>query len=102
MTSIKEGVTEASAAVKAIKDSVPVREKLAGAGRFFQGHAEVTVENAHVTPASVVMVTLLGDPGPVVVQYYTLLPGFGFTVHLSSPAKTDTPFNYVILLGELF
>src|SRR5947209_5498079 len=102
VTAFKEGVTEAPVAVKAIKDSVPVREKLAGSGRFLQGHAEVTVENAHVTPASVVIVTLLGDPGPVVVQYYTLLPGFGFTVHLSSPAKTDTPFNYVILLGELF
>ena len=99
---LKEGVTEVPVAVKAIKDSVPVREKLAGSGRFLQGHAEITVENAHVTPASVVMVTLLGDPGPVVVQYYTLLPGFGFTVHLSSPAKIDTPFNYVILLGELF
>lgn len=100
---LEEGVTEAPVAtVNVIKDSAPARDKLAGTGQFLKGHAEVTIENAHITPSSVVMVTLLADPGPVVVQYYTLLPALGFTVHLSSPAKADTPFNYVILLGELF
>lgn len=99
---LKEGITEAPVTVKVMKDSAPVREKLAGTGHFLKGYAEVTIENAHITLSSVVMVTLLGDPGPVVVQYYTLLPAYGFTVHLSSPAKADTPFNYVILLGELF
>ncbi len=48
------------------------------------------------------MINLLGNPGPVVVQYYTLLPDYGFKVHLSAPVTADTPFNYVILLGELF
>jgi hypothetical protein len=66
-----------------------------------KGRADSTVENRLVTSASLVMITLLSDPGPVVVQYFTLLPGYGFTVHLSAPAKADTSFNYVVLLGEL-
>jgi hypothetical protein len=89
-------------AVSLKKDERLAREKLAGAGQFLLGQAEVTVKNSHVSTSSVVMVNLLGNPGPVVVQYYTLLPDYGFKVHLSSPVTTNTPFNYVILLGELF
>lgn len=101
-TQIREGETEKPAAVSAKKDDRPVRVKLAGSGQFLQGQAEVTVENALVSSASVVLVTLLGNPGPLVVQYYTLLPDYGFKAHLSAPASANTPFNYVILLGELF
>ena len=78
------------------------RERLAGLGQFLQGQAELTIENSHVSESSVVIANLLSNPGPVVVQYYTLLPGYGFKVHLSAPVTADTPFNYVILLGELF
>lgn len=50
-----------------------------------------------VSEASVVLVTLTGDPGPVVVQYVSLQPGRGFTVHLSAPAQRETPFHYAVL-----
>ncbi|GER82933.1 hypothetical protein KTAU_15700 [Thermogemmatispora aurantia] len=50
-----------------------------------------------VSEASVVLVTLTGDPGPVVVQYVSLQPGRGFTVHLSAPTQRETPFHYVVL-----
>jgi len=96
-----EAVTEEPSAVKVKQLVAPAREKLSGTGKLIKGCAEVTVENSHVSAASLVLVTLLGDPGPVVVQYFTLLPGYGFTVHLSAPAGSDTAFNYVILLGEL-
>jgi cystathionine beta-lyase/cystathionine gamma-synthase len=98
---IKEVVTEAPSVVKVRQRSAPAREKLAGSGKVLKGHAEVTVENSHVTAASVVLVSLLSNPGKIVVHYYTLLPGYGFTVHLSDEVMADTPFNYVILLGEL-
>src|SRR5579884_1374487 len=77
-------------------------EKLAGKGMILQGQAEVTIENKHVTASSIVVVNLLDNPGPVVVQYYSLLPSYGFKVHLSAPAISNTAFNYVILLGEVF
>lgn len=99
---LKEGSTYDAGAVKAERGLTPVREKLAGSGMFQAGQDQVTIANAHITPSSVVMVTLLGHPGPVVVQYISLLPEYGFTIHLSAPAATKTPFNYVILLGELF
>lgn len=98
---LKEAVTESPSAVKVRQRNVPAREKLAGTGKVLKGHAEVTVENSHVTSASVVLVSLLSNPGKIVVHYYTLLPGYGFTVHLSDAVMADTPFNYVILLGEL-
>ena len=94
--------TEWPAAVSLKKDERPTREKLSGSGQFLRGQAELTVKNSHVSSSSVVMVNLLGNPGPVVVQYYSLLPDYGFKVHLSAPVTADTPFNYVILLGELF
>ena len=97
----KEAVTEEPSAVKLKQLVAPAREKLSGTGKLLKGCAEATVENSHITTASLVLVTLLSDPGPVVVQYFTLLPGYGFTVHLSAPVGADTAFNYVILLGEL-
>jgi hypothetical protein len=78
-----------------------IHEKLSGAGVCHQGLGEVTVKNSHVSPSSVVLVSLLNNPGPVVVKYYTLIPGYGFSIHLSAPVESETRFNYVILLGEL-
>jgi hypothetical protein len=101
-TRTSEGVTDTPVAVSLKKNEMSAREKLAGSGRLLQGQAEIIVENTHVSLSSVVMVNLLGNPGPVVVQYYTLLPDYGFKAHLSAPAASNTPFNYVILLGELF
>lgn len=98
---VKEVVTEASAAVQFSHGHTPTREKLSGRGMILKGSSEAIVQNALVTPASVVLVTLLSNPGQVVVQYFTLLPGYGFTVHLSSVVSADTAFNYVVLLGEL-
>lgn len=94
--------TEVPADVSLKKDERMAREKLSGSGQFLRGQSELTVQNAHVSASSIVMVNLLGNPGPVVVQYYTLLPDYGFKVHLSAPVTADTAFNYVILLGELF
>ena len=67
-----------------------------GTGMFESGQGEAAVMNTCITTASVVVVTLTGDPGPVVVQYVTLRPSIGFTVHLSAPTKNRTPFNYAI------
>jgi hypothetical protein len=71
--------------------------KFSGSGVFESGQGEVAIINTSISPASVVLVTLIGDPGPVVVQYVTLRPAIGFTIHLSASAKNRTPFNYVIL-----
>lgn len=78
------------------------RGTLSGVGEFKQGQKEVSIANAYITTTSVVVVTLVGDPGPVVVKYISLQPQIGFTVHLSAAAKVNSPFNYVILMGELF
>ena len=101
-TRTSEHVTEMPIAVSLKKDERLAREKLAGSGQILQGQAEITIENSHVSVSSVVMMNLLGNPGPVVVQYYTLLPDYGFKAHLSAPVTASTPYNYVILLGELF
>lgn len=73
------------------------RTRLSGTGTFEQGQCDLAVANTHVTASSVVVVALTGDPGPVVVHYFSLQPGVGFTVHLSAPAKNATPFNYALL-----
>lgn len=77
------------------------RGTLVGSGIFKPGQREVAVANAHILPSSVVVVTLVGDPGPVVVKYISLQPQIGFTIHLSAQAEAETPFNYVILMGEV-
>ena len=78
------------------------RGTLSGSGMFNQGQKEASIANAYITTTSVVVVTLVGDPGPVVVKYISLQPQLGFTVHLSAPAEVNSPFNYVVLMGELF
>ncbi|HZR39057.1 MAG TPA: hypothetical protein VFB12_03000 [Ktedonobacteraceae bacterium] len=100
---------------KAGPDSLPVptmgeaagalataRGALSGSGIIESGQGDVIVSNPHVTSSSVVLVTLTANPGPVVVQYVSLQPQKGFTIHLTAPAAAKTPFNYIILLGELF
>lgn len=76
------------------------QQMLSGSRTFKCGQGEIAVENAHVTPSSVITAMLTGDPGPVVVQYISLRPGVGFTVHLSAPAERETSFNYVVMPGE--
>ena len=75
---------------------------LAGSGLIKQGQRDVMITNPHVSLSSVVIVTLVEDPGPVVVKYVSLHPRVGFTLHFSDAAELDARFNYIILLGELF
>ena len=75
---------------------------LAGSGVLKQGQRDVVVTNTHISSSSVVIVTLVEDPGPVVVKFITLQPQIGFTLHFSDSAETEARFNYVILMGELF
>lgn len=70
-----------------------------GSGSFDSGQGETAVTNPDITGTSVVTVMLVSDPGPVVVQYVSLQPGIGFTIHLSAPTKLKTLFNYVVLRG---
>jgi ribosomal protein S30 len=72
-----------------------------GSGAFESEQRDVMIANALVTAATVVLVTLTTNPGPVVVQYISLQPRVGFTVHLTAPVATRTAFNYVLLLGEM-
>ncbi len=67
-----------------------------GKGMVLQGQSATTVANAAITERSVVNVMLAGNPGPVVVQYISLHPRMGFTIHLSASATADAPFNYLI------
>jgi hypothetical protein len=78
------------------------RGMLSGSGMLESGQCDVLVPNTHIRESSVVVVTLTSNPGPVVVQYVSLQPKVGFTIHLTAPAAMRTSFNYVILLGELF
>ena len=75
---------------------------LAGYGFIKQGQRDVMITNPHVSLSSVVVVTLVEDPGPVVVKYISLHPQIGFSLHFSDAAELDARFNYIILLGELF
>ena len=75
---------------------------LAGSDIIKQGQRDVMVTNTHISSSSVVIVTLVEDPGPVVVKFITLHPQIGFTLHLSDSAEMEARFNYVILMGELF
>ena len=75
---------------------------LAGSGFIKQGQKDVMITNPLVLLSSVVIVTLVEDPGPVVVKYVSLHPQIGFTLHFSDAAELDARFNYIILLGELF
>ena len=79
-----------------------VSRSLAGSGVIKQGQREVMIMNNHVSLSTVVIVTLVEDPGPVVVKFISLHPQVGFTLHFSDSAELDAQFNYVILMGELF
>ena len=72
-----------------------------GSGSFEAGQGDVAIINQRIAGTNVVNVMLSSDPGPVVVQYVSLQPGTGFTIHLSAPAKMKTNFNYVVFQGEL-
>ncbi|GHO90816.1 hypothetical protein KSF_008640 [Reticulibacter mediterranei] len=78
------------------------RGALSGSGVVECGQQEVIMTNKYVTTSSIVLVMLTKDPGPVVVQYISLQPQVGFTIHLTAPAAMKASFNYVVLLGELF
>jgi hypothetical protein len=78
------------------------RGTLSGSGVIECGQRDVIISNTYITATSVVLVMLTTDPGPVVVQYVSLQPHVGFTVHLTAPAAMKASFNYVVLLGELF
>jgi hypothetical protein len=71
-----------------------------GSGTIASGQSDISVADAHTTSTCVVNVTLTANPGPVVVQYISLQPHAGFTIHLTAPAAASTAFNYVILRGE--
>jgi hypothetical protein len=75
---------------------------LAGSEIIKQGQREVMVNNTHISSSSIVIATLVEDPGPVVIKYITLHPQIGFTLHLSDSAEAEARFNYVVLMGELF
>jgi hypothetical protein len=68
-----------------------------GKGLFARGQGEVAIGCPQISEGSLVLVTLLGDPGPVVVHYVSLQPGRGFTIHLSAPPQRETPFHYAVL-----
>lgn len=70
--------------------------EMSGSGQFEKGQCEIMVANARITASSVVIVVLTADPGPVVVQYVTLHPQVGFTLHLSAAAMKAASFNYRI------
>jgi hypothetical protein len=78
------------------------RGMLSGSGVFERGLADLMIYNSRITESSVVVIMLTSDPGPVVVQYVSLHPSVGFTIHLTAPATMKASFNYVVLLGELF
>ena len=101
------GVSSTGARLSAVdarkgKVGVAARRELSGSGVFEPGQSDATVVNRYVTDASVVLVTLTANPGPVVIQYVTLRPRIGFTVHLTAPTTMRASFNYIVLLGELF
>ncbi|GCE13172.1 hypothetical protein [Tengunoibacter tsumagoiensis] len=75
-------------------------ETLSGSGVFESGQGESIILNPVITPSSVVLVTLTANPGPVVVQYISLQPKVGFTIHLTAPAAMRTPFNYVVVTHQ--
>jgi hypothetical protein len=71
-----------------------------GGGTIESGQCDIPVADAHTTSTSVVHVMLTSNPGPVVVQYISLQPLSGFTIHLTAPAALSATFNYVILRIE--
>ena len=79
-----------------VSSSPEVDTAISGSANCEKGQSEIMVANACITLKSVVVVMLTADPGPVVVQYVSLQPEIGFTVHLSAPTQKPTAFNYRI------
>ena len=101
-TNAKRNASSETGPVAKGKTGRGAAESLAGFGFIKQGQRDVMVANTHISSSSVVIVTLVEDPGPVVVKFISLHPQVGFTLHFSDAAKAEARFNYVILMGELF
>lgn len=71
---------------------------LCGSGSIEAGQEDATIHNVRISAQSVVSVMLAGNPGPVVVHYVSLQPRAGFTLHMSAPVTTTTPFTYAVWL----
>ncbi len=84
--------------VPAVTDLTPIHY---GCGVFNQGEEQLTILHKQITGQSVVNIMLAGNPGPVVVQYITLHPEVGFTVHMSAPTSASAPFNYIVWSGSV-
>ena len=69
-----------------------------GIGTFESGQGELMVRNTHTVATSVVHVTLTSNPGPTLVQYISLHPEVGFTLHLTAPVAAKTTFNYMLFV----
>lgn len=83
------------------KDAVgSISQPAFGTGHFESGQSDKMIENKYVVASSVVLVTLTANPGPVVIQYISLHPQVGFTVHLTAPTTGQTAFNYVVLSDQ--
>lgn len=67
-----------------------------GTGVVPRGAREVEVSDATITPNSVVVATLTGDPGNrgATLQHVTVTQG-SLRVVLTAPPNEDTPFNYL-------
>src|SRR5581483_7199893 len=66
--------------------TVTARAAFCGSGKFEIGQSDIAIAHTSITMTSVVLVMLASDPGPVVVQYVSLQPTIGFTVHLIAPS----------------
>jgi len=92
------GVTSAHLpTVDVLNERAATHASLSGSGAFEGGQSDVRITHKDITASSVVLVMLTANPGPVVVQYISLQPQVGFTVHLTAPTTARTAFNYVIL-----
>ena len=76
-------------------------ETFFGNAVFEMGQAEVMVAQEQVQLSSVVHITLTSNPGPTLVQYISLHPQVGFTVHLTAPVSSKTTFNYALFVQPL-
>lgn len=90
-------VTEGRIETPPLTAAVTDRATICGSGTFEIGQSAIAIAHTQITMTSVVVVMLASDPGPVVVQYVSLQPTFGFTVHLSAATKNVTAFNYVVV-----
>ena len=92
---------ETDRVTQSAKSSVSKREhtffSYFGAGLFESGQSETMVRNPQTVASSVVQVMLTSNPGPTLIQYVSLYPEVGFTLHLTAPATAKTTFNYVML-----